>query len=87
LWHPMYLGGLMMWLGAPLLLGLTPIIVFRIIGEERMLVNKQDGYADYEKKVKYRLMTKENKLKIPIKNESAAGKMSRLVNDSPNLTK
>ena len=62
----MYLGGLLMWLGAPLLLGsiyglmitiiLTPIIAVRIIGEERMLVNELEGYADYKKKVKYRLI-------------------------------
>lgn len=64
--HPMYLGGLLMWLGAPLLLGsiyglmitiiLTPIIAVRIIGEEKMLVNELEGYADYKKKVKYRLI-------------------------------
>lgn len=64
--HPMYLGGLLMWTGAPLLLGsfngliitliLTPLIVFRIIGEEKMLVNELEGYEDYKKKVRYRLV-------------------------------
>lgn len=64
--HPMYLGGLLMWLGAPLLLGsiyglmisliLTPLVAFRIIGEEKMLVNELEGYEEYKKKVRYRLI-------------------------------
>jgi protein-S-isoprenylcysteine O-methyltransferase Ste14 len=28
----------------------------RIIGEERMLVNELEGYEDYKKKVRYRLI-------------------------------
>ena len=28
----------------------------RIIGEERMLVNELEGYGDYKKKVRYRLI-------------------------------
>jgi len=64
--HPLYLGVLLMLLGAPLLLdsicgliiGLIGIIslVGRIIGEEKMLVNKLEGYEDYKKKVKNRLI-------------------------------
>jgi protein-S-isoprenylcysteine O-methyltransferase Ste14 len=64
--HPLYLGCLLMLLGAPLLLGslyglligLVAIIVLvgRIIGEEKMLVNELEGYEDYKKKVKYRLV-------------------------------
>lgn len=64
--HPLYLGCLLMILGAPLLLGsmfglifgLIDVIVLagRIIGEEKMLVNELEGYVDYKKKVKYRLI-------------------------------
>ena len=65
--HPLYLGCLLMLLGAPLLLGsiygliigLIALIVLvgRIIGEEKMLVNELEGYQDYKKKVTYRLIT------------------------------
>jgi protein-S-isoprenylcysteine O-methyltransferase Ste14 len=32
------------------------LLAGRIIGEERMLVNELEGYADYKKKVRYRLI-------------------------------
>ena len=64
--HPMYLGVVLMMFGAPLLLGSIwslPIAVIsflvligRIIGEEKMLVNELEGYADYAKRVRYRLI-------------------------------
>jgi protein-S-isoprenylcysteine O-methyltransferase Ste14 len=64
--HPMYLGGIMLFLGAPLLLGsiygiivgifLSLIFVARIIGEEKMLNLELEGYPDYKDKVKYRLI-------------------------------
>lgn len=64
--HPMYLGDLFLLVGAPLLLGsiygliISLISIFlmavRIIGEERMLVNELEGYEDYKKKVRYRLI-------------------------------
>jgi protein-S-isoprenylcysteine O-methyltransferase Ste14 len=64
--HPLYLGCLLMVLGAPLLLGsvygfiIGMIAVFvlagRIIGEEKMLVNELEGYKDYKKKVTYSLI-------------------------------
>ena len=64
--HPLYLGCLLMCLGAPLLLGslygliISLIAAFvvagRIIGEENMLVNELEGYEEYKKKVKYRLV-------------------------------
>jgi protein-S-isoprenylcysteine O-methyltransferase Ste14 len=64
--HPLYLGCLLMIIGAPLLLGsfygliisLINIIVLavRIIGEEKMLVEELEGYTEYKKKVKYRLI-------------------------------
>ena len=64
--HPMYLGGMLLFLGAPLLLGsvyglimgvfLSILFVARIMGEEKMLVEELGGYVDYKKKVKYRLI-------------------------------
>jgi len=64
--HPLYLGCLLMMIGAPLLLGslyaliITLIglvmIMFRIVGEERMLANELEGYEEYRKKVHYRLI-------------------------------
>ena len=64
--HPLYLGCLLMMLGAPLLLGslygllisLIGLILVggRIIGEEKTLVSELDGYTDYKQKVKYRLI-------------------------------
>ncbi len=64
--HPLYLGCILMMLGAPLLLGSIvgliitliglAVLVGRIIGEERVLVNELEGYEEYEKKVRYRLI-------------------------------
>jgi protein-S-isoprenylcysteine O-methyltransferase Ste14 len=64
--HPMYLGAILMMLGVPLLLGscwgilvggaLTLLLAARIVGEENMLTRELDGYEDYKKKVKYRLV-------------------------------
>ncbi len=64
--HPLYLGCLFMTFGAPLLLGslygfiigfiAVFVLVGRIIGEENMLVNELEGYEEYKKKVKYRLV-------------------------------
>lgn len=64
--HPMYLGGILLFIGTPMLLGsiygvligvlISFLLVARIVGEERMLVKELEGYADYRKKVKYRLI-------------------------------
>jgi protein-S-isoprenylcysteine O-methyltransferase Ste14 len=64
--HPMYFGAGLMMLGAPLLLGsryglliavaFILLLAFRILGEERTLVTELEGYAEYRKKVKYRLI-------------------------------
>jgi len=64
--HPMYLGGSLLFLGTPLLLGsvfgiITGILIIlllaaRIKGEEKMLTAELEGYDDYKKKVKYRLI-------------------------------
>jgi protein-S-isoprenylcysteine O-methyltransferase Ste14 len=64
--HPLYLGCLFLIVGAPLLLGslvglvisaiAVVILIVRILGEEKMLVNELEGYDDYKTKVKYRLI-------------------------------
>jgi protein-S-isoprenylcysteine O-methyltransferase Ste14 len=64
--HPMYLGNLGMMLGIPLALGsywglliLVPgvfVLAVRILDEETMLQQDLDGYRDYARKVRYRLM-------------------------------
>jgi protein-S-isoprenylcysteine O-methyltransferase Ste14 len=64
--HPMYLAGLLMFLGAPLLLGsiyglltgllISLLLMGRITGEEKMLMDELSGYSDYKKKVRYRLI-------------------------------
>ncbi len=64
--HPMYLGAVLMFVGAPLLIGsaiglavaaaLTLLLAFRIVGEERTLAGELEGYAEYRRKVRYRLV-------------------------------
>ena len=64
--HPMYIGVLIMYLPTPLALGsywglipmalLPATIVFRILNEEKVLSEKLDGYKDYCRKTKYRLI-------------------------------
>jgi len=64
--HPLYLGCLLLMLGAPLLVGSayglvisligSILLVVRIVGEERMLADELEGYAEYQKRVKYRLI-------------------------------
>jgi len=64
--HPMYLGVLIMYLPTPLALGsywglipmgLLPVaLVFRILNEEKVLSENLEGYKDYCRKTKYRLI-------------------------------
>jgi protein-S-isoprenylcysteine O-methyltransferase Ste14 len=64
--HPMYAGALVMLAGIPLALGswwglcfffLTlPILVWRLLDEERLLHTHLPGYTAYTQKVRYRLM-------------------------------
>ena len=64
--HPMYAVTIWLFLSIPLILGsfwsllcfvpYIALIVVRIINEEKLLENKLEGYKDYKKKVKYRLI-------------------------------
>ena len=64
--HPMYLATLFMFLSIPLILGsfwgLIPFAIYpvltiiRIVNEEKVLTKELDGYSEYKKKVKYRLI-------------------------------
>lgn len=64
--HPLYFGSCFWHFGLPLFLNssiglllgiyLTFIVIFRIIGEEKMLTEELEGYAEYKEKVKYRLI-------------------------------
>ena len=64
--HPMTLGAILMFVGAPLLLGsfygalaglaLTILLMARILGEEAMLIQELEGYREYTQDVRYRLI-------------------------------
>ncbi|MBN1415764.1 MAG: hypothetical protein JW973_11740 [Bacteroidales bacterium] len=64
--YPLYLGYLLLLIGGPLLLGsivglalgLLGIIIIaaRIFGKRKMLLHELEGYEEYIKKVKYRLL-------------------------------
>ena len=66
--HPLYSGGVLMALGLPIALGswwgLLPALlaaislILRINFEEKMLVDGMPGYADYQKRVPYKLLPK-----------------------------
>lgn len=64
--HPMYLATLFMFLPLPLILGslwglvpmaaYLPLIIARIVNEEKVLSDGLMGYTEYKQKVKYRLI-------------------------------
>ena len=64
--HPMYFGGLFLLVGMPLSLGslsglvvyalFMPALLWRIFDEERFLASNLPGYAEYQRKVRYRLL-------------------------------
>jgi protein-S-isoprenylcysteine O-methyltransferase Ste14 len=64
--HPMYFGALLLFAGTPLALGswwalllfpaFIPILVARILNEERVLRRGLAGYAEYAHRVRYRLI-------------------------------
>jgi protein-S-isoprenylcysteine O-methyltransferase Ste14 len=64
--HPMYFGALFLLIGTPLALGswwtlllfpvFIPILVARILNEEKVLVRELPGYVEYKHNVQYRLI-------------------------------
>jgi protein-S-isoprenylcysteine O-methyltransferase Ste14 len=64
--HPQYLGNVIMVIGIPLALGswwglwilavTIPVLVLRILDEEKLLEKDLPGYKEYEQKVQYRLV-------------------------------
>ena len=64
--HPMYAGALIMLVGTPLALGswwglfavllILPVLIWRLLDEERFLRQNLAGYAEYQTKVQYRLV-------------------------------
>ena len=64
--HPMYASGSLYLLGTPLALGsywgfvpiaaMMPFLIWRLIDEERFLVKNLPGYAQYQKRVRHRLV-------------------------------
>ena len=62
----MYLEAILMFIGAPLVLGsfygvlagiaLILLLMARILGEEKMLGRELDGYREYQENVRYRLI-------------------------------
>jgi len=64
--HPMYFGALFLFVGTPVALGswwtlvlvpvLIPILVTRILNEEKILARDLPGYLDYTHEVRYRLI-------------------------------
>jgi protein-S-isoprenylcysteine O-methyltransferase Ste14 len=64
--HPMYVGGFVMLLGMPIALGswwgalvmvvVLPVLIWRLLDEERFLAKNLPGYTEYQRKVRYRLV-------------------------------
>ena len=64
--HPMYASGMLYMLGTPLALGsywglvplaaVLPFLIWRLFDEERLLSDQLPGYADYQQKVRHRLL-------------------------------
>ena len=64
--HPMYVGAFLTYAFTPLALGsywafipgvmILPVLVFRILDEEKLLLNDLPGYREYTQKVKNRLL-------------------------------
>ena len=64
--HPMYAAGLVMLLGIPLSLGswwgvlivvaFVPVLIWRLLDEERFLAASLPGYIEYQNNVRYRLL-------------------------------
>ena len=64
--HPLYAGGLLLFIGTPLALGsywglvasiaVLPALLWRLLDEERLLYRDLPGYAEYCDKVRWRLI-------------------------------
>jgi protein-S-isoprenylcysteine O-methyltransferase Ste14 len=64
--HPMYAGALVMLLGMPIALGskwgvlvtvaVTPMLIWRLLDEEKFLAKNLPGYAEYQSRVRHRLV-------------------------------
>jgi protein-S-isoprenylcysteine O-methyltransferase Ste14 len=64
--HPMYAGALVMLFGMPIALGskwgvlvtvaTTPMLIWRLLDEEKFLAKNLPGYAEYQSSVRYRLV-------------------------------
>jgi protein-S-isoprenylcysteine O-methyltransferase Ste14 len=64
--HPMYAAALVMllgispalgsWWGLPVMVAILPAMIWRLIDEERFLVENLPGYRDYRERVRYRLL-------------------------------
>ncbi len=64
--HPMYVGMVVLYVISPIVLGswwaiipalvIIPVIIFRILDEEKALEQELPGYVEYKQKVKYRLI-------------------------------
>jgi protein-S-isoprenylcysteine O-methyltransferase Ste14 len=64
--HPMYASALLYLLGTPLalgsywgfvaVLGMLPFLIWRLLDEERLLARHLPGYADYQRRVRFRLV-------------------------------
>jgi protein-S-isoprenylcysteine O-methyltransferase Ste14 len=69
--HPMYAGALVMLLGMPLALGswwglcallfIVPVLIWRLLDEERLLRKELPGYVEYTREVRYRLVPGESR--------------------------
>jgi protein-S-isoprenylcysteine O-methyltransferase Ste14 len=64
--HPMYASALLYLVGTPLALGsyygllafvaFVPVLIWRLLDEERLLARKLPGYQEYQRRVPYRLV-------------------------------
>ena len=64
--HPMYAGAVWLFVGMPLALGswwpiglivfIVPVLLWRLLDEERILERDLRGYSEYQKRVRYRLI-------------------------------
>ena len=65
--HPMYAGIVVMLLGIPISLGswwglpaivaMIPALIWRVLDEEKFLASNLPGYLEYQKAVRYRLIS------------------------------